>query len=114
MRASIKSRRCRCCYLHARGYRAQASLGPGPKLTEDEEWLRPIPGAPPSLINLPTGCAFHPRCFLSQGRLRCREEVPPLRSVDAGPEHKTACHFAEELAGHRSKFSTPVAAGEPA
>src|SRR5947208_373685 len=83
-----------------------------PKLTEDEEWLRPIPGAPPSLINLPTGCAFHPRCFLSQGRLRCREEVPPLRSVDAGPEHKTACHFAEELAGHRSKFSTPVAAGE--
>ena len=40
-----------------------------PKLTEDEEWLRPIPGSPPSLINRPTGCAFHPRCFLSQGRL---------------------------------------------
>ena len=31
-----------------------------PKLTEDEEWLRPIPGSPPSLINRPSGCAFHP------------------------------------------------------
>ncbi len=40
-----------------------------PKLTEDEEWLRPILGQPPSLINRPSGCAFHPRCFLSQGRL---------------------------------------------
>jgi len=76
-----------------------------PKLTEDEEWLRPIPGAPPSLINRPTGCPFHPRCFLSQGRLRCREEVPPLRPIDGGPEHQSACHFAEELIGRSSKFA---------
>jgi len=82
-----------------------------PKLTEDEEWLRPIPGQPPSLINRPPGCAFHPRCFLSQGRLRCREEVPPLRVVDGGPEHTSACHFAEELIGRRSKFAEPVAGG---
>jgi oligopeptide/dipeptide ABC transporter ATP-binding protein len=77
-----------------------------PKLTEDEEWLRPIPGAPPSLINRPPGCAFHPRCFLSQGRLRCREEVPPLEAV--GGEHRAACHFSEELVGYQSKFSEPV------
>jgi oligopeptide/dipeptide ABC transporter ATP-binding protein len=82
-----------------------------PKLTEDEEWLRPIPGQPPSLINRPPGCAFHPRCFLSQGRLRCREEVPPLRKVDGGADHYAACHFAEELVGHHSKFSAPVAGG---
>jgi oligopeptide/dipeptide ABC transporter ATP-binding protein len=83
-----------------------------PKLTEDEEWLRPIPGAPPSLINRPPGCAFHPRCFLSQGRLRCREEVPPLRSIDGGPEHTSACHFAEELIGRSSKFAgDPVPTG---
>jgi oligopeptide transport system ATP-binding protein len=82
-----------------------------PKLTEDEEWLRPIPGQPPSLINRPSGCAFHPRCFLSQGRLQCREEVPPLRGVDGGPEHASACHFAEELVGRRSKFAEPVPAG---
>jgi oligopeptide/dipeptide ABC transporter ATP-binding protein len=78
-----------------------------PKLTEDEEWLRPIPGSPPSLINRPTGCAFHPRCFLSQGRLPCREEVPALHAA-AAPGHEAACHFSEELIGYHSKFS-----GEP-
>jgi oligopeptide/dipeptide ABC transporter ATP-binding protein len=82
-----------------------------PKLTEDEEWLRPIPGQPPSLINRPSGCAFHPRCFLSQGRLACHEEIPPLREVDGGTDHYAACHFAEELAGHHSKFTDPVAGG---
>ena len=82
-----------------------------PKLTEDEEWLRPIPGQPPSLINRPAGCSFHPRCFLSQGRPRCREEEPPLRTVDGGPDHLSACHFAEELVGRHSKFAEPVSAG---
>ena len=70
-----------------------------PKLTEDEEWLRPIPGSPPSLINRPSGCAFHPRCFQSQGRLQCREEVPALHGVE-GSEHLAACHFSDELIGH--------------
>jgi oligopeptide/dipeptide ABC transporter ATP-binding protein len=82
-----------------------------PKLTEDEDWLRPIPGQPPSLINRPPGCAFHPRCFLSQGRVRCHEEVPELRAVDGGPQHGSACHFAEELIGRHSKFAEPVSAG---
>jgi oligopeptide/dipeptide ABC transporter ATP-binding protein len=81
-----------------------------PKLTEDEEWLRPIPGSPPSLINIPSGCAFHPRCFLSQGRARCREEVPPLHAAE-GSGHSAACHFSDELVGHQSKFSEPVEAG---
>jgi oligopeptide/dipeptide ABC transporter ATP-binding protein len=82
-----------------------------PKLTEDEDWLRPIPGQPPSLINRPSGCAFHPRCFLSQGRAVCREEVPSLRAVDVGPDHASACHFAEELIGRHSKFAESAAAG---
>ena len=76
-----------------------------PKLTEDEEWLRPIPGAPPSLINRPSGCAFHPRCFLSQGRLKCREETPLLQKAE-GEGHEAACHFSDELIGHSSKFSS--------
>jgi oligopeptide/dipeptide ABC transporter ATP-binding protein len=80
-----------------------------PKLTEDEDWLRPIPGQPPSLINRPSGCAFHPRCFLSQGRLRCREDVPPLKPADVGVDHASACHFADELIGRHSKFAEPVA-----
>jgi oligopeptide/dipeptide ABC transporter ATP-binding protein len=68
------------------------------RLEGDQEWLEPIPGQPPSLISPPPGCAFHPRCLLSQGRTRCRTEVPPLRRVGSG-EHLSACHFAEELAG---------------
>jgi len=77
-----------------------------PKLTEDEEWLEPITGAPPSLINLPPGCPFHPRCFLA--RERCRQENPPLAAVE-GSAHKSACHFSEELIGRKSKFSEAVA-----
>jgi oligopeptide/dipeptide ABC transporter ATP-binding protein len=77
-----------------------------PKLTEDEEWLRPISGSPPSLIDLPPGCPFHPRCFLA--RERCRQEIPPLRPVE-GSAHQAACHFSEELIGRKSKFSEAVA-----
>jgi oligopeptide/dipeptide ABC transporter ATP-binding protein len=82
-----------------------------PRLTVDEDWLRPIPGQPPSLINRPPGCPFHPRCFLSQGRVRCREEEPPLRPI-GDTKHLSACHFAEELEGQTSKLvETPVAEG---
>jgi peptide/nickel transport system ATP-binding protein len=78
-----------------------------PKLTEDEEWLEPITGAPPSLINLPPGCPFHPRCFLA--RERCRQENPPLAPVE-GSTHLSACHFSEELIGRKSKFSQEAVA----
>ena len=79
-----------------------------PKLTEDEEWLEPITGAPPSLIDLPPGCPFHPRCFLA--RERCREENPPLVPVDGGVGHVSACHFSDELVGRKTKFSEEAVA----
>ncbi len=66
------------------------------RLDSDQEWLRPIPGQPPSLISPPAGCAFHPRCAHSAGRLVCRTDVPPLRTIEGA--HLSACHFAEELA----------------
>jgi oligopeptide/dipeptide ABC transporter ATP-binding protein len=81
-----------------------------PKLVGDEEMLRPITGQPPSLINLPPGCAFHPRCFLSGGRMRCRTEVPPLRPI-GDSAHLSACHFAEEL---QERHPERAAAGSPA
>jgi oligopeptide/dipeptide ABC transporter ATP-binding protein len=77
------------------------------RLDADQEWLRPIPGQPPSLITLPPGCAFHPRCIHSQGRARCRTEIPPLRPIEG--VHLSACHFAEELAA--SDVGVGVAAG---
>ena len=73
------------------------------RLEGDQEWLQPIPGQPPSLISLPPGCAFHPRCLLSQGRPRCRSEVPRLRVTDE-TAHLSACHFAEELAAVDAKI----------
>jgi oligopeptide/dipeptide ABC transporter ATP-binding protein len=79
-----------------------------PRMTVDEDWLRPIPGQPPSLISRPPGCPFHPRCFLSQGRLRCREEEPPLREIGTDG-HLSACHFAEELAGRVGHLVEPAA-----
>jgi oligopeptide/dipeptide ABC transporter ATP-binding protein len=82
-----------------------------PRMTVDEEWLRPIPGQPPSLISRPPGCPFHPRCFLSQGRARCREEEPPLRPLGADM-HLSACHFAEELAGQTGKLVATGAEAE--
>jgi oligopeptide transport system ATP-binding protein len=80
-----------------------------PRLTVDDDWLRPIPGQPPSLINVPPGCPFHPRCFLSQGRTVCREEVPPLRPIEESA-HLSACHFAEELIGRGSKLHETIEA----
>ncbi|MFG1676563.1 ABC transporter ATP-binding protein [Micromonospora sp. NPDC049282] len=58
--------------------------------------LVPIPGNPPSLINLPSGCAFHPRCrYADVNGDRSRVEVPELR--DAGqPGHLVACHLSAQ------------------
>ena len=69
-----------------------------PRVTGTDDLLVPIPGSPPSMISVPPGCAFHPRCFLSRGRDRCRAEVPELEDVSAG--HLSRCHFVSELAGY--------------
>jgi oligopeptide/dipeptide ABC transporter ATP-binding protein len=74
-----------------------------PGLTIDQVGLQPIPGQPPSLISVPPGCAFHPRCALSNGRARCRSEVPLLRGT-GHTDHISACHFHEELEGYKSKL----------
>jgi oligopeptide/dipeptide ABC transporter ATP-binding protein len=75
-----------------------------PRISSDDVPLRPIPGQPPSLIQRPSGCAFHPRCFLSGDRTVCRTDVPVLRETESG-EHLAACHFAEEL---RSRSAEPA------
>ncbi len=51
-----------------------------------------IGGTPPSLLNPPTGCRFHPRCPYAMDV--CREEIPPLRRApDGAVTHVTACHL---------------------
>ena len=57
--------------------------------------LNPIQGSPPSLINLPTGCAFHPRCEF-RDRVpddRCVTERPELLPVPGTDKHIAACHL---------------------
>lgn len=49
-----------------------------------------IPGLPPSLLNVPPGCVFHPRCPMAEDR--CRAEVPQMRELQPGTW--VACHFA--------------------
>jgi peptide/nickel transport system ATP-binding protein len=69
-------------------------LGSLPRLDVDSSApLRPIPGSPPSLINLPPGCPFAPRCPVVIER--CTEEEPALLAV--APQHRSACHRSGEL-----------------
>ncbi|WP_433309843.1 ABC transporter ATP-binding protein [Micromonospora chersina] len=57
--------------------------------------LVPIKGNPPSLINLPSGCAFHPRCrYAGRNGDRSRTEVPDLLPVSERG-HLVACHLPE-------------------
>ncbi|MFE9686320.1 ABC transporter ATP-binding protein [Streptomyces sp. NPDC002701] len=65
-----------------------------PRLDGDiQEMLTPIPGSPPSLLNPPSGCPFHPRCVF-------KDEVPGSRCVDERPElgegRAAACHLTAE------------------
>jgi peptide/nickel transport system ATP-binding protein len=63
-----------------------------PTLRSEKSALISVPGSPPDLIQLPTGCKFHPRCPLADER--CRREDPPL--TDLGSGHKVACwHWPE-------------------
>jgi len=69
-------------------------LGSMPRLDAARiERLRPIPGTPPSLINVPAGCPFHPRCtYPPQATLgSCDSDIPELREVSPG--HRVACHL---------------------
>ncbi len=59
--------------------------------------LRPIPGSPPSLINLPSGCKFHPRCGYVLDR--CLTEEPELRPVGLNGYHTSACWLPARSAG---------------
>ncbi len=53
--------------------------------------LVPIPGTPPSLIRVPPGCPFHPRCpYAQETGGRCETEVPPLREVEPGSPGRPA------------------------
>ena len=70
-------------------------LGSMPRFDrERSERLIPIKGSPPSLINVPAGCPFHPRCrFEKNTHGLSRTERPEL--IDNGQGHLVACHMPQ-------------------
>jgi oligopeptide/dipeptide ABC transporter ATP-binding protein len=72
-------------------------LGSLPRLDQSErQRLTPIKGSPPSLLNLPPGCPFTPRCPMAQPV--CDREEPDLLPAGS-PTHAAACHFRDDVAG---------------
>ncbi|MFJ4919660.1 ABC transporter ATP-binding protein [Streptomyces sp. NPDC088725] len=71
--------------------------------------LVPIPGTPPSLLNPPTGCCFHPRCTYTDSvpGERCTTVVPPLELENG---RGAACHLDD---GQRARFSADLAGSRP-
>jgi oligopeptide/dipeptide ABC transporter ATP-binding protein len=59
--------------------------------------LKPIPGSPPSLINLPSGCKFHPRCGYVFDK--CLADEPVLHPVAESGAHESACWLPADAAG---------------
>jgi oligopeptide transport system ATP-binding protein len=101
---------------------AEGLLASVPRVDVPGRVLTPIKGAPPNLSAIPGGCPFHPRC--PRARDRCSVDVPELRLIATGqgaadraaagsgapspaagggpgalPAHRSACHYAEEVAG---------------
>ena len=77
-----------------------------PRLDRDrQDRLVPIPGSPPSLIDVPPGCAFSPRCAFAQRNAgRCTTEVPAL--LPCSPGHQVACHL--EPANRRQLWADQI------
>ncbi|PJM96076.1 ABC transporter ATP-binding protein [Streptomyces sp. CB01373] len=69
-----------------------------PRLDHKGRELYAIKGLPPSLLAIPPGCAFHPRCPMA--RDVCRTDVPPLYEVSES--RVSACHFWGECLDGRA------------
>jgi oligopeptide/dipeptide ABC transporter ATP-binding protein len=75
-------------FAHVRMPYTKALLDAIPRLERPPHTMLPVvPGRPPDLSALGTGCPFHPRCPNAQDD--CREQAPPL--VEHEPSHRYAC-----------------------
>lgn len=77
----------------------KALLRSVPDVSQTPDRLASIPGTPPSVFKMPSGCRFHKRCWLHEKMgcpSICQTDVPALLERSAG--QSAACHFADELA----------------
>jgi oligopeptide transport system ATP-binding protein len=71
-------------------------LGSMPRRNAGARRLRAIGGSPPSMLKLPGGCPFHPRCSFAMDV--CRDKQPPLLQVPEDPTiHVAACHLEPSM-----------------
>jgi oligopeptide transport system ATP-binding protein len=69
----------------------EALLAAVPRATAERTFEPPaLKGEPPSPVNVPPGCPFHPRCPEARFPI-CKETIPPFR--ETAPDHWVACHF---------------------
>jgi len=72
-------------------------LGSMPRMDRPQmDRLVPIPGLPPSLINLPSGCSFHPRCQYEPRTGGLGNTLMPELSPAGGSKHLVRCHIPTE------------------
>jgi peptide/nickel transport system ATP-binding protein len=81
-------------------------LGSLPRLDADVERLVQIQGSPPSLLNPPSGCRFHPRC--SYVMKVCNTEEPRLTKLPDEDVHTVACHLDQ---GTKDREAAKLLAG---
>jgi len=70
-----------------------------PDPSSEQGKLYQIPGQPPDLAHLPSGCPFAPRCERAEDI--CRRDFPPF--VQLSTEHHSLCHFANEVYTDRQR-----------
>jgi peptide/nickel transport system ATP-binding protein len=80
-----------------------------PKLRGPRHTAVGIPGSPPDLRTLPSGCAFHPRCPLAFEP--CRSVTPQLRRASAESEQRVACHLYDPAYRPAPPDTRQIAAG---
>ena len=89
-RGPVKEVLTRPCHPYTLGLVRSA-----PDVDQVRSALVAIPGSPPSLINPPAGCRFHPRCSFAEQD--CETTIPPLSPISAG--RATACLHYERCLG---------------
>jgi peptide/nickel transport system ATP-binding protein len=76
------------------------------------EELVPIPGRPPSLINKPAGCSFHPRCpYVREAHKRIDPQLAPAADSGDGGSHEVACLLPAQT--RRALWAALRAGGTP-
>jgi oligopeptide/dipeptide ABC transporter ATP-binding protein len=81
-----------------------------PRIDIRQKELVPIPGTPPTLSELPSGCPFWPRCSRGRDRAECVAQRPALLPLNV--RQLVACHFADEADAPSLVGASPSGAGQ--